>query len=110
MLGASLGALLAAFADPYLAGFAVNNVVPYTCGDSHGALGDTLACCQLFDCNTTGGFQVAINASDEEYYLAQLAAVPTNEVGGRVIPVPRITQVNEVFLVSLCRRTFKPRR
>ena len=82
MLGACLGALVAALADPYLAGFAVNNVVAYTCGDWHGSLGTTVECCQRFDCNVTGGFMPG-NVSTPDEYWAQLSAIPTSEVRAR---------------------------
>lgn len=80
MAGACCGAVLAALADPYRAGFAVNVVQAHSCGDviSRG-VGNVTECCLRFDCNITSNEGTAVydTSWDIDAYTATLDTITT---------------------------------
>jgi glycerol uptake facilitator-like aquaporin len=80
MAGACLGAVLAALADPYRAGFAVNVVQAHYCGDviSRG-IGNVTECCLRFDCNIAANEGTAVydTSEDIDAYTATLNTITT---------------------------------
>jgi glycerol uptake facilitator-like aquaporin len=80
MAGACLGAVLAALADPYRAGFAVNVVQAHYCGEviSRG-IGNVTECCLRFDCNIAANEGTAVydTSEDIDAYTATLNTITT---------------------------------
>merc|ERR1712100_902268 len=75
MAGACVGAIFAALADPYLAGFAVNVIQPHSCGDVVSqTFGNVSECCQRFNCNITEneGTPVYDMSGDDSMYQSIL--------------------------------------
>ena len=64
MCGACIGAILAAFADPYLAGYATNVIANYACGGWHGATGNVSECCARFNCDVPGSPLAGLDQDD----------------------------------------------